>query len=356
MPFLNSDYAYFCSLMKIVFTGNYDPDYNRTQVLLKGLRSLPDIELIERPFSKGVPDKSELDRADFVFLPSFTHADVQKVKSMTNSVVVFDPLISKYLTKVFDYKQVWRYSPRAFKNYRKDQVPMHSADLVLADTQEHANYFCKTFKLDSTKVRVLPIGADTDEFVPVPLKQNPDIFRVGFYGGFIPLQGTKVILDAAQILKEHQDIEFELLGDGFEFEKMKKYASSLELTNVNMPGWMEQYKLASALNNYDLCLGIFGHTPKADLVIPNKIYHYAAKGIPLISKDSAAMRELFSHRKNAYLTEAKAEDLSQAILELKSDWELRSSIAQNAKSLIETTLNHKKIAEKFVGILSDFPS
>ena len=35
--------------MKILVTGNYDPEYNRTQILLKGLRVNTSIELTEYP-------------------------------------------------------------------------------------------------------------------------------------------------------------------------------------------------------------------------------------------------------------------------------------------------------------------
>jgi len=58
---------------------------------------------------------------------------------------------------------------------------------------------------------VLPIGVDVTQFKPVNRSTKP-IFSVGFYGGFIPLQGVIHIVEAAQILQTETDIQFNLIG------------------------------------------------------------------------------------------------------------------------------------------------
>jgi hypothetical protein len=42
--------------MNIVFTGDYSADYNRTNIILKGLQNMPDISVVEYPVkSKNIP-------------------------------------------------------------------------------------------------------------------------------------------------------------------------------------------------------------------------------------------------------------------------------------------------------------
>ena len=83
---------------------------------------------------------------------------------------------------------------------------------------------------------------------------------------FIPLHGIKNIIKAAEILKNHIDIKFKLIGTGFEYEKIKKLTLKLNLKNVNFLGWVEYNDLPKKINELDLCLGIFGDSLKTDLV------------------------------------------------------------------------------------------
>lgn len=344
--------------MKILVTGNYDPTYNRTQILLKGLRENSNVELTEYPITsvKKIDKpafKKLAEQADFIYLPPFTHESVSKIRKLTNKPLIFDPLISKYLTKVFDYQQVSRYSPRAYKNYLKDKIPLHKSDLILADTEAHKNYFVSKFKIDESKIKVLPIGADVTQFKPVNRPTN-SVFNVGFYGGFIPLQGTKHIINAAQILQNETNIQFNLIGTGFEWEKMKELVNTLELKNVNFLGWVAYDELSDRINEFDICLGIFGNTPKADMVIPNKIYHYAALKKCIITKETPAIKELFTNRENIVLTSNNPKSIAEQILILKNNVDVKNKIASSGHQLIVESYNENKIADLFIDILTQY--
>ena len=344
--------------MKVLVTGNYDPLYNRTQILLKGLKNSAEVEVIEFPITSfKTLDKNKFNQlaqdADFIYLPPFTHESVKKIKKLTNKPIIFDPLISKYLTKVFDYQQVYKYSPRAYKNYLKDKAPLHHCDLILADTEAHKNYFVNTFKINPQKIAVLPIGADVNEFKPTQ-RTNNSIFNVGFYGGFIPLQGVTHIIETAKLLEHKKDIQFNLIGTGFELEKIKKLVNKLHLKNVNFLGWIDYKQLPIAINEFDICLGIFGDTPKTELVIPNKIYHYGAIGKCIITKETEAIKEVFTNDADIVLSSNNPSEIAQHILNLKKNPTAYNKIGDAASSLIHDHYNQNKIAGKFLGFLNDY--
>ncbi|MDH5396696.1 MAG: glycosyltransferase [Cyclobacteriaceae bacterium] len=344
--------------MKILVTGCYNPEYNRTMVLLKGLRALG-VELIEMPITGRLRDsRHEIKQAslsvDFIFMPSFTHADVRGVKTLTAKPVIFDPLISKYLTKVFDYKQVSRFSPRAIKNFYKDKFPFHKADFLLADTYSHKDYFVRTFNLDEKKVGVVPVGVDSETFFPLKKRNNNNNdFVVGFYGGFIPLQGVSNILSAAEILKG-ENLIFELTGSGFEFEKSEVMIRKKRLDNVRLLGSAAYNMLPDRINSHSVCLGIFGETPKAQLVIPNKVYHYAACEKCIITKDTPAIREVFTDKKDVILTSSDPKSIAEAILYVKKEEKIRDEIAASAHKHITENYNHVEIGRKFMEAVSGF--
>ena len=344
--------------MRILVTGDYNPDYNRTRILLKGLKEDSRVKLTEYPIESFRHFDKQAFRdlardADFLYLPPFTHNSVSKLSRLTDKPIVFDPLISKYLTKVFDYQEVHKYSLRALKNYLKDRVPLRKSDLILADTEAHKTYFNQTFKVSLDKIKVLQIGADVTQFMPVDRPDNSN-FTVGFYGGFIPLQGTQHIIKAAEILQTESEIQFQLIGTGFEWERMKQMAAKLNLGNVNFQGWVAYEELSERINGFDICLGIFGDTPKADLVIPNKVYHYAALKKCTITKATPAIKELFTDDKNIVLTTNDPRAIAEQILKLKNDVNRTERIAAEAYQLITQNYNEHKIAERFIFHLEDY--
>lgn len=344
--------------MKILVTGKYDSSYNRTHILLQGLRNNTEVEITEHPIADfKTLDTTQFKKlaadADFIYLPPFTHESVKPIKKLTNTPIIFDPLISKYLTKVFDYQQISKYSPRAYKNYLKDKYSLQKSNLIIADTAEHKKYFVKTFNISPSKIVVVQVGVDTAQFYPrnKPASRN---FEVGFYGGFIPLQGVTHIIEAAQILQNETDIQFKLIGTGFEWEKMKKLVQQLHLKNVHFLGWLDYPELPQKLNALDICLGIFGDTPKADMVIPNKIYHYAALKKSIITKETPAIKEIFTHQKDIVLTSNDPKAIAEQILHLKNNKDYSNKIATAGYDLITTEYNSAKMAEKLVAYLKDY--
>lgn len=344
--------------MVILFVGKYTSDYNRNKIILDGLRKRDDVEIVEYQFKKrkefDLNKFKELDsKVDFIYCPSFSHKFVRLIQKHATKPVAFDPLISNYLTKVFDYKNVSRWSPRAYRNYLKDKLPFKSVDVLIADTEEHRKYYNKTFGIPLDKIKILPVGANTTEYKPENKQPESRDFTVGFYGGFIPLQGVKFIIKAAHILKDENDIKFNLIGTGYQWEEMKQKVKDLNLTNIHFDGWSDPEKLPNKLNPFDVCLGIFGETPKASLVIPNKVYHYAAKGKPIITMESKAIREVFTNNQDIKLVSNTGEAIASAILELKKNTEARNQLGNNARKLIEDSLSEDKIAERLIEILKE---
>ena len=339
--------------MKILITGEYQPAYNRNQIILKGLRK-HGIDFIEFPYKKRNKKTLEVvvelaKNCDLIFLPSFTHLDVPFLKKEIQKPIIFDPLISKYMTKVFDLKTIWRFSPRAYKNFLKDKRAFKHSDLIIADTKSHKEYYCSHFGVDPDKIIIIPVGVDTEEFFPKEIpSENQGKLIVGFYGTFIPLHGIEKIILAANELRDRQDIHFEIFGKGFLFKKISPLAKRMKLQNIEFKGWVEYQNLNEIINKMDICLGIFGESIKTEFVIPNKIFHYAACCKPIISRDTKAIREIFTNNEDIVLCSNSPESLAQAILTLAEKPELRKKIGEKAYKLMTENYNELKITQPLV--------
>lgn len=341
--------------MNILFVGKTDFKYNRVKVLIEGLKKIEGVNLSfcrltsHSKFNRKAFLELEA-QADFIYIPPFRHRDVAFIRRMSRKPLVFDPLISKYLTKD-DFGHFWKLP---FK-YFLDKIPFSKCDILISDTACHKNYFARQFNIPSDKIHVLPIGAGTDSFYKFPAPKAEDsLFKVGFYGTFVPLQGTDKIMEAAHVLKDHTDIRFEIIGGGYRFKQAMKLVTKWKLSNVHFQGFLKYDELNAQLNQFDLCLGIFGDSKKADYVIPNKIYHYASVGKCIVTKDSDGIKELFTDGADIVLTSTKPEDIANTILRLKADRKKIEAIGENAYQLITQRYNEVEIARKFLAILSSY--
>ncbi len=346
------DYPRMLPPLRILFAGDFDPDYNRTRILRAGLRALGhDLEdcKFNRPSSVELGRlRSAATRCDAVFLPSFSHNTAPSVRAcLPHMPMVFDPLISLHMTRVTDYKRAPRWSLGALRSWIRDRRALRAADTLIFDTEAHRQWFASAHRLSLERSVVVPVGNDFTEFYPAA-KANPTHgpLRVGFYGGFIPLQGVLTILRAAAQLQEEHNVDFELIGDGYEGTAAKRLITEMRIKNVRMRGWLPYEHLCSAIQSFDIALGIFGTTPKSSLVVPNKVFHYMGCGIPVITRDSIAIRELFRHNSELWLVEPDPKSLASAILRLAKDAPLRSRIGKAGHDSVASHYSSRHVASE----------
>jgi glycosyltransferase involved in cell wall biosynthesis len=102
-----------------------------------------------------------------------------------------------------------------------------------------------------------------------------------------------------------------------------------------------------ALAASDVCLGIFGTSPKASRVIPNKVFDALAAARPVITADTSAAREALAHRDTAWLCPAgDPAALAEAIVELQRDPVLRFDLARRGNVLFRADFSLDAIARQ----------
>lgn len=336
--------------MKLLFVGKTNFQYNRDLILLNGLKRRDDIsvELLQikkRDWSTFNEIKKKSRNADYVIVPSFRHKDVAYVKLASKAPVVFDPLISKYMTRVLDYGVKWK----APHKYLVDYLAFYWPDILIWDTRSHQEYLQKKYRLRKPMAPIY-IGADTSIFFPKD-HESRDQITVGFYGSFNPLQGIDKIVKAAHILREETSIQFRIIGSGSTYKEVRGLADMLNTGNIEFLPDVPYGELNNAINEFDICLGVFGKSYKTNVVIPNKIYHYAAAKKCIITKDTIGVNEIFKDNENICLVKNNPEDISQAILSLSKDRITRQELASAAYSLITQNFNQDKIAAMFLNFL-----
>jgi len=340
--------------MHIVFWGTYDTGKPRTRILLEGLRTNGmTITECHTSIWEHVEDKSQLTgtlnkvkllsrwlisypgliyrylrlpRHDAVMVGYMGQLDVLVLwpfAKLRGTPVIWDAFLSLYNTVVEDRKLISRWNPAAFLIYAWEWTACRAAGKILLDTQQHANYFTSHYKLDNSEVYSLFVGAEINYFYPMPVpatsQEVKKDLRVLFYGQFIPLHGIDTIINAAELLRE-QDIRWVLIGQGQEADKIREMIDRLPGLNLEWTPWVPYSELNKVINDADICLGIFGATEKARMVIPNKVFQIIAAGKPLVTMESAAIKELVNCECNLIrlVPENDSAALAGAVQELSS--------------------------------------
>ncbi|MCI2263307.1 glycosyltransferase [Xanthomonas indica] len=186
---------------------------------------------------------------------------------------------------------------------RFESRALRCANGLIVDTNKNADHIAATFGVDRTRIHALPLAMDeisTSSTVVRP-QTAPHATRVIFFGTFVPLQGTTKIAQTIALLRDRNDIEFVLIGDGQAASEAQPYL--IQNPNVTwIREWLSTEKLMRLIENSDICLGVFGGQGKSARVLPFKIYIALAAGKPIITQrdhglpDSAPLFPRFSHR------------------------------------------------------------
>lgn len=276
----------------VLWWGRSDRGYSRNRIILNLLSDLGwRIEFfrpVSSPLGRAQAFFQRPRKPQLIWVPCFRQRDMHSAAFWARQwkcPLVFDPLISAYQKEVFE-KEKWSPEESPAARLRAWEAGLFQrADLVIADTKLHARFFADTFALDPDKVRVVYVGADDAVFKPVDADPERSPIEVLFYGSFLVLQGPDVIIDAAREI-ENKKIQWVLLGDGDLRARLEE--RSRNLPNVRFEPWIPYEHLPRRLARAHILLGIFGTTPKAAMVMPNKVFQSMAMGRPLITRRSEA--------------------------------------------------------------------
>jgi glycosyltransferase involved in cell wall biosynthesis len=277
----------------VLWWGRFDPDYSRNRI---NRRLLADLGWQIRDFHPHVSATGDIEAAlrriqvpELVWVPCFRQRDVAAAArwAARHAVpMVFDPLISAWDKQAFERKKFAEDDRRARKLLEQERKLFAAADVILADTDAHRDFFVETFGLDGDRVVIVPIGAEDSLFKPSPPRSLGDgAVEILFYGSFIGLQGPQVIIEAAR-LYEGPPVNWRLLGQGPLLSKCREQARCL--STVSFEPWLAYEKLPARIGEADILLGAFGASDKARRVIPNKVFQALACGRPVITRAAAA--------------------------------------------------------------------
>jgi len=349
--------------MKVCFFGSYSPDPMND--ILKKKLELQGFEIVEcneeiknvgtffRAYFK-LPFKHHKLTYDVMIIPLWRALiTLPLAKVLSKKPIVYYGYMPIYDTVVYDRKIAKPNSLLARLVYFVEKMAWRWSDMILKESFAEIDYFANQFKIDKKKFRRLLISAEESKFLPCQFKESQKNFVVLYHGTFIPHHGVDIIIEAAKILSEENEIIFKFFGKGQTLAENKELAKKHKLKNVHFMGWVEFDELSDNINKSDVCLGIFGDNPKSIYGVTNKNYQILCSQKPLITRDSPALQEINAvNQKNCMLVPPNnPKKLAEAILYLKNNSNIRKEIALNGRNLFVNDLSLEETSKQLTKYL-----
>lgn len=328
----------------ILWWGRSDVNYSRNRILRQILQrwgwTLIDFHPRISPIGDIEALLKGLPRPDLVWVPCFRQRDFFAARRYANRQripLLFDPLISSYDKEVFEKRKLAEGSSPAERLRHKESRMMQGADVLLADTLEHARFFSGPLGVPPERIHIVPVGAEEELFLPQPSRPASTPVEALFFGSFIPLQGVDSIVAAARLAPE---VNWTLLGKGPLLAGCVEAAKGL--ANVRFESWIDYDKLPHRIGAADILLGVFGTTPKAARVIPNKVYQALACGRPVITLDSGVYGEAVRSNNRGGMAFVAAGDpaaLAQAVRTWAAAPDTLPARGENARQIYDSAFS-----------------
>jgi glycosyltransferase involved in cell wall biosynthesis len=344
----------------ILFIASREPSYSRIAILAEALGAAFAVDTItsssrrywlrmlivlSRFFAWAITGR--LRRYDAVFVGFFAQPILPFIRLLWRGRLIADGYFSIYDTLVHDKQTA---SPRSLKAKLArwlDGFMLRTSDLVFTDTNQHVDYFRTSFSRPAANVRRLWVSAQEKVFRPwdAGALDEQGTLEIIFWGSYIPLQGVDTIIRAAALLK-NEPVHFTLYGTGQTYAASVNLAAQLGADNVEFHGWKPLDQIRDFAHRAHLTLGIFGTTPKAGRVIPNKLFQALAMGMPIITGDSAAVRELLTDGSDVMcVPRGDAQALATAVKRVRRDYRRAVEIGRRGADTFRATASPRRVAE-----------
>lgn len=208
----------------------------------------------------------------------------------------FKPLGVKY---IFDHHDV---NPELFmaKYGRKgllykalllmERWTFAAADYSIATNESYKEIAIRRGKMPAHKVAIVRSGPRLDRLKLTaghPQYKRGRSFLVGYIGVIGAQEGLDLLLDSvSKIVAQRQDIQFAIIGDGTELEKIKQLATAQQLDGfIDFYGRVNDDTMVDILNTADVCVNPDRPTEMNNLSTMNKIMEYMALQKPIVQYD-----------------------------------------------------------------------
>lgn len=348
-----------------IITCYNQPDYIRARTLRAAARSIDGVDVVVvKNTHKGLLRYAEVFlrllivrfklRPDIYLLTFRGYEMLLPVRLLTiGKPLIYDEFIHPVEWAVYEHKKLSADNLLIGLFTLLYRILVRFVQLVLTDTDSHADLSAGLTGIKRSKIEAIPVGADESVFTAktkTSKSKNKEL-TVFYYGNMLPLHGLKYVIQAAEKLRS-EPVRFVLIGGNAATAAMVGESQDAG-ANIEYKKWVEFTELPKRMTEADICLaGPFGGTYQSQYVITGKAYQYLAMGRPVIigeNKESGA----FDDKKNALIVpEANASALADVIRWALGHRDELEKIGQSGQNLYRQKFSNEQLSLQLKDILA----
>ena len=265
----------------------------------------------------------------------------------------------KFIAEVRDlWPEMWllngekgKFDPMVIFFGRIEKWAYKRADKIIYSMLYGDKYICGKLGFPKDKVALIGQPMDCERFdrnaeerkteVPDVIRDFTDnSFTCVFTGYFMEYEGVHVMLEAARTFHERDTpIKFLFIGSGKEEEKIRRYATDNNLSNVLIHGRISKELIPSILRSCDVCLAHCATEGREESfkygISKNKVNEYLYSGNPVIYGRDDEADPVAKYGAGYVVKPFKAEQFVQRIQEIYNmNQSERAKFGQNGKDYI----------------------
>ncbi|MGC8651303.1 MAG: glycosyltransferase family 4 protein [Minisyncoccia bacterium] len=310
-----------------------------------------------------------------------SYLNMRKIPAVDLIIISLPPLFlgltgvklarKKNISMVLDVRDLWPeaaistgYLKRGFLVYwakKKSETLYKMAIKILVNSPALLEALRCQYALPDEKLAYLPNGADL-EFFAQKIDHSFVERQYNLYGKFVVLytgllgyaQAPEIMIEAANVLREKNDIVFLIVGTGPLEEKLKIEARKFKLTNIIFTGLRPHQEMPQYVSLADVCLIPYKNQETFQNNLPSKMFDYLAAGKPMIiNLEGEASRMILEAQAGLLVKPEDPQALADGILKLYEDKFLRKKMGMVGKTYAANNFDKKELAEKLEEILQN---
>ncbi|MBC8232321.1 glycosyltransferase family 4 protein [bacterium] len=206
---------------------------------------------------------------------------------------------------------------------------------------------------------LIPNACDLELFMPSEIKPIRKKLRVGndelvliYMGAHGRANGLDAIIDVAAEIQERQEngIQFVLIGDGSEKQRLMDRAQRLNLTNIQFLPPMPKQELATIVNEADVGMQILKNVPTFYWATsPNKFFDYISAGLPVLINYPGWLAEIIKQNQcGVEIVSENPQAFADAVILMKKQRHSLKEMGKRSRLLAEKKFDRNKLAMKFI--------
>ncbi|GAA0768078.1 glycosyltransferase family 4 protein [Clostridium subterminale] len=225
-------------------------------------------------------------------------------------------------------------------------------DKILISSKGFKDILCKT-GLGSEKIIYFPQWAEDLYRTNVDIEKNED-FTVTFAGNIGKAQSVDTIVKAANLCKKNKDIKWNIVGDGSEFENIKKMVKEYGLEDtVILPGRKPVSEMPVCFAMSDALIVTLRDEEILNATLPAKVQSYMASGKPIITAINGEGSEVVE--KSGCGLAGQAGDYKQLYENVMLLYNMtnveRVTMGERGRIYFEENFTRKKLLKKLINIM-----